>query len=83
MNETKKEQDENGLYYDTQDPNGFNFDMIAKELGLKETEITKYKKKVQDMQDIDELGVLKILIQKFVKGKTEIIGTPQKVKYKI
>ena len=83
MSETKKEQAENGLYYDSQDPNGLTFDVIGKELGLKDTEINKFKKKVNEMQDIDELGVLKILIQKFIKGKTEIVGTPQKVKYEI
>lgn len=83
MSETNKEMAENGLYYDTQDPNGLTFDVIGKELGLKETEIKKFKKKVEEMQDIDEMGVMKILVQKFIKGKTEIVGTPQKVKYEI
>lgn len=83
MSEVMKEKDENGLFYDTQDTTELTFESIAKELDLKETEINKFKKKVGDMQDIDELGVLKILIQKFIKGKTEIVGTPQKVKYEI
>lgn len=83
MSEKIKEKDENGLFYDTQDISELTFEVIAKELDLKEAEINKFKKKVENMQDIDELGVLKILIQKFIKGKTEIIGTPQKVKYEI
>ena len=83
MSENVKEKDENGLYYDTQDPNGLTYEDILKDIGLKDTDINKFSKKVKDMQDIDEKGVLKILVQKFIKGKTEIVGTPQKVKYTI
>lgn len=83
MSEFVKEKDENGLYYDTENPYELTFDEIAKALELKDSEIKKYKNKVKEMQDIDELGVLRILVLKFVKGKTEVIGTPQKVKYEI
>lgn len=81
MSEENKELDENGLYYDTQDPNGLTFEIIAKEIGLKDTEIKRFKKKVDAMVDIDEMGVLKILVQKFIKGKTEIVGITEKVTY--